>query len=285
VVARGKQEGDATELFHSNRQGGWRVTGFTYSTFRQRPNFCVTPSKISTILQKFCALGGEGKEENTCDGLEVRQKPSWRVTSTNIRHRQRGPWCVTVDLNEIIQYFGAQKIYIIHHPTLGTFSFYNLVYKVETVSFSCLFAPGRKQFIKCFYKVTRFEKVVILIGDFQWLYLNKVGGRKVSILVALHPQNCFHCTYLVRRMCSKYSEYSEHPNWLMRLWTSCQQHLHGPRRTWWPRWPLEMQLWDVKFEGATAQITSTLRSKVIVLFIDRIQVLSWRNFISAFWQC
>jgi hypothetical protein len=60
-------------------------------------------------------------------------------------------------------------------------------------------------------------------------------------------QNCFHHTYLVRLMggmCSKYGKYSNHPNWvrLMRLRASSQQHLHGPRRTWWPRWHSEIQL-------------------------------------------
>jgi hypothetical protein len=47
-------------VFHSNRQGVWCVTRFTYSTFRQRPNsICVTPSKIATFSPKispFCSF-------------------------------------------------------------------------------------------------------------------------------------------------------------------------------------------------------------------------------------
>jgi hypothetical protein len=41
-----------------DRQGAWCVTRFTSPTFRQQPNFRVTPPKISTFSRRFSSFCG-----------------------------------------------------------------------------------------------------------------------------------------------------------------------------------------------------------------------------------
>jgi hypothetical protein len=52
-----------------------------------------------------------------CDHLEVWQRPEWRMTSTKVRDWQGGAWCVTANLNEIVQY---STLSISEGPEWGT---------------------------------------------------------------------------------------------------------------------------------------------------------------------
>jgi hypothetical protein len=86
-----------TVLFHSNRQG-WHMTHFTYSTFRQVSDFCVT-RKFRHLNRKFPSLavwgvwllGGSTEARVTCD----LDQSSWLT---------RGVWCVTTNLKGKVQY-------------------------------------------------------------------------------------------------------------------------------------------------------------------------------------
>jgi hypothetical protein len=93
-----------TVVLQSNRQGGWRVTQISDSTFRQPRIFCVMAEKISTnsteIWQKmsFFCVGTSIFGVTNC----LKNSTNTRVTSINIPHRQVLAWRVTVDLIVIV---------------------------------------------------------------------------------------------------------------------------------------------------------------------------------------
>ena len=64
--------------------------------WRDTPKFSKFRPKISSFLRLLGTFG-------LCHVREVRQRPPWCVTPTKIRHRQRGPWPVTVELKGKVQ--------------------------------------------------------------------------------------------------------------------------------------------------------------------------------------
>jgi hypothetical protein len=88
------------KFFTSNRKSGENALGFP-------PSFQL---KIDGKQTRFFTENSTEKFEfsNQCwglhDHLEVR-RPEWHVTSTKVCDWQGGAWCVTADLNKIVQYF------------------------------------------------------------------------------------------------------------------------------------------------------------------------------------
>ena len=74
----------------------WHVTHFTYSTFQQPPNFCVTPPEISTIPRKIRLFlrswGGRERILVTAWRFDKRLRDAWHRTIFDIDRGVRDAW-------------------------------------------------------------------------------------------------------------------------------------------------------------------------------------------------